>query len=70
MYVCTYVRMYLPIYLYYVIGGHQPDAGYVFIPSILVTAPHGRQLEVSLRRNVTVSAEIIPSKDNKAADSW
>ena len=52
------------------LGGYQPDAGYVFIPSILVIAPHGLQLELSLRRNVTVSAEIIPSRDNKAADSW
>lgn len=52
------------------LGGYQPDAGYVYIPSILVIAPHGLQLELSLRRNVTVSAEIIPSRDNKAADSW
>lgn len=53
------------------LGGYQPDSGYVGIPSVLVTAPSGRQLEEALKRpNVSVSVEVIPSKDSLVADSW
>ena len=52
------------------VGGHQPVAGYVFIPSVLITAPNGHYLESTLKRNKTVSIEIVPSKDSQAAEYW
>lgn len=57
------------------VGGQQPQAGYVGIPTIIVTAAAGDHLRSQLAGKSDVSAapvtiEVLPASDSAGADAW
>jgi hypothetical protein len=56
------------------VGGQQPQAGYVGMPSVIITAAAGDhlrgQLSPSTAGTSAVTVEVLPARDSSGADAW
>jgi hypothetical protein len=53
-------------------GGLQPEAGYIGIPSVLVTAPAGRYIhsQISGSGGGALTVEVMPARDKAGSEAW